>query len=38
MPFVGLKIPVVLQTVALLTLSNVFMTFAWYAPEFFQEG
>jgi uncharacterized protein (DUF486 family) len=25
------KIPVLLQTVVLLTLSNVFMTFAWYA-------
>jgi len=25
------KIPVLLQTVLLLTLSNVFMTFAWYA-------
>ena len=31
MPIVSLKIPVVLQTVALLTMSNVFMTFAWYA-------
>jgi len=27
----SLKIPVLLQTVLLLTLSNVFMTFAWYA-------
>ena len=27
----SLKIPVLLQTIALLTLSNVFMTFAWYA-------
>jgi len=27
----NLKIPVLLQTIALLTLSNVFMTFAWYA-------
>jgi hypothetical protein len=27
----SLKIPVLLQAVALLTLSNVFMTFAWYA-------
>lgn len=26
-----LKLPVVLQTVLLLTASNVFMTFAWYA-------
>ena len=26
-----MKIPVLLQTVLLLTLSNVFMTFAWYA-------
>jgi len=26
-----MKIPVVAQTVILLTLSNVFMTFAWYA-------
>lgn len=25
------KLPVLLQTVVLLTLSNVFMTFAWYA-------
>jgi uncharacterized protein (DUF486 family) len=25
------KLPVLLQTVGLLTLSNVFMTFAWYA-------
>jgi uncharacterized protein (DUF486 family) len=25
------RVPVVLQTAALLTLSNVFMTFAWYA-------
>jgi uncharacterized protein len=25
------KIPVLLQTILLLTLSNVFMTFAWYA-------
>lgn len=37
MPFVGLTIPVVLQTVALLTLSNVFMTFAWYAHGFFRK-
>ena len=27
----GLKIPVLLQTILLLTASNVFMTFAWYA-------
>jgi uncharacterized protein (DUF486 family) len=27
----SLKIPVLFQTIALLTLSNVFMTFAWYA-------
>jgi uncharacterized protein (DUF486 family) len=27
----SLKIPVLLQTVLLLTASNVFMTFAWYA-------
>ena len=27
----GLKVPVIAQTIALLTLSNVFMTFAWYA-------
>jgi len=27
----GLRVPVLLQTVGLLTLSNVFMTFAWYA-------
>ena len=27
----SVKIPVLLQTVLLLTLSNVFMTFAWYA-------
>jgi uncharacterized protein (DUF486 family) len=27
----GIKIPVLAQTVALLSLSNVFMTFAWYA-------
>jgi uncharacterized protein len=27
----ALKFPVLLQTVGLLTLSNVFMTFAWYA-------
>ena len=27
----GLNIPVLWQTVALLSLSNVFMTFAWYA-------
>jgi uncharacterized protein (DUF486 family) len=27
----GLKVPVLLQTVMMLTLSNVFMTFAWYA-------
>ena len=27
----GLKVSVLLQTVLLLTLSNVFMTFAWYA-------
>jgi len=27
----GLKLPVLLQTVVLLSLSNVFMTFAWYA-------
>lgn len=26
-----MKLPVLLQTVLLLTLSNVFMTFAWYA-------
>ena len=26
-----MKIPVLLQTILLLTLSNVFMTFAWYA-------
>ena len=26
-----MKIPVLLQTIGLLTLSNVFMTFAWYA-------
>jgi hypothetical protein len=26
-----MKIPVLAQTVVLLTLSNVFMTFAWYA-------
>jgi uncharacterized protein (DUF486 family) len=26
-----MKIPILLQTVSLLTLSNVFMTFAWYA-------
>jgi uncharacterized protein (DUF486 family) len=26
-----MKIPILLQTVLLLTLSNVFMTFAWYA-------
>jgi uncharacterized protein (DUF486 family) len=26
-----MKIPVILQTALLLTLSNVFMTFAWYA-------
>jgi uncharacterized protein (DUF486 family) len=25
------KLPVIVQTVALLTLSNLFMTFAWYA-------
>lgn len=25
-----LKIPVIVQTVGLLTLSNIFMTFAWY--------
>jgi uncharacterized protein (DUF486 family) len=25
------KVPVLVQTVVLLTLSNVFMTFAWYA-------
>jgi hypothetical protein len=25
------KVPVLLQTISLLTLSNVFMTFAWYA-------
>jgi len=27
----GLRMPVLFQTIALLTLSNVFMTFAWYA-------
>ena len=27
----NLKIPILLQTISLLTLSNVFMTFAWYA-------
>ncbi|HEY0973098.1 MAG TPA: DMT family protein [Solimonas sp.] len=27
----SLKIPVLVQTIGLLTLSNVFMTFAWYA-------
>src|SRR5262245_671385 len=27
----GFKFPVLLQTITLLTLSNVFMTFAWYA-------
>jgi uncharacterized protein (DUF486 family) len=26
-----MRIPILLQTVVLLTLSNVFMTFAWYA-------
>lgn len=26
-----LKVPVLVQTIALLTVSNVFMTFAWYA-------
>jgi uncharacterized protein len=26
-----MKIPILLQTIGLLTLSNVFMTFAWYA-------
>lgn len=26
-----MKMPVLLQTIVLLTLSNVFMTFAWYA-------
>jgi uncharacterized protein (DUF486 family) len=26
-----MQIPVVIQTIGLLTLSNVFMTFAWYA-------
>ena len=26
-----LKLPIVLQTALLLTVSNVFMTFAWYA-------
>ncbi|MDZ7841901.1 MAG: DMT family protein [Gammaproteobacteria bacterium] len=31
MSILNLKIPVLVQTVALLTLSNVFMTFAWYA-------
>jgi uncharacterized protein len=28
---VSIKIPVLFQVIALLTLSNVFMTFAWYA-------
>ncbi|MEX1025512.1 MAG: DMT family protein [Planctomycetota bacterium] len=28
------KVPILLQTVALLTVSNVFMTFAWYAQRY----
>lgn len=31
MSILNLKIPILAQTVVLLTLSNVFMTFAWYA-------
>ena len=31
MNVLGLHIPVLWQTVALLSLSNIFMTFAWYA-------
>ena len=27
----GIRVPVLVQTIALLTLSNIFMTFAWYA-------
>jgi hypothetical protein len=27
----GFKLPVLFQTIALLSLSNIFMTFAWYA-------
>jgi len=31
MTLFGMQVPVVMQTAALLALSNVFMTFAWYA-------